>query len=64
VETVGITAAWASYGSYESVDPSAEARASTGRQQYYWNKDTEPQEQSFFGWKEITGIGEIGANRV
>jgi len=53
---VGITAAWASYGSYcystdptdplrvlygsyESVDPLAEARASACRQQCYWNKD-------------------------
>jgi hypothetical protein len=27
------------YGSYESVDPTAEALASAGRQQCYWNKD-------------------------
>jgi hypothetical protein len=39
--SVGITAAWTSHGSYESVDPSAETRASAVRQQCYWNKDIE-----------------------
>jgi hypothetical protein len=37
---VGITAALLILcGSYESVDPSAKARFSAGRQQYYQNKD-------------------------